>query len=169
MNHSITQIAFIRMTTRDNVFLWLGVAGLLIIAAAVWFTRDTSSIGYHLRQLQATRTLLRYANCPMRGITRESLNWNTHGRPSIRALEAVEERHEAALVRLGYYERREFLFQRHALTPQTHWHFSLFLSTNGFPAHSSFRWSTTSPALVVTASARDMSQWQSKVVQDDAT
>src|SRR5205085_12105962 len=62
MNHSITQIAFIRMTTRDNVFLWLGVAGLLIIAAAVWFTRDTSSIGYHLRQLQATRILLRYAN-----------------------------------------------------------------------------------------------------------
>jgi len=156
------------MTTRNNVFLWLGVAGVLIIAAAMWFTRDTSGVGYHFRQLQATRSLLRYANCPMRGITRESLNWNIHGRPSIRALEAVEESHEAALVRLGYYERREFLLQRPALTPQTRVHFSLFLSTNGFPAHSSFRWSTTNPALVVTASARDMSRWESKVAQFDA-
>ncbi len=151
------------MNARTRKVLWIAVPSTLILAAGIWFFRDTSSVRYHLRALESLRRLAIYPNCPTRGISRESLNWNLAGRPSIKQLETECQRHENALIELGYFERREFPLLFRNLSPPIQWTLMTLFTPTRHPPCYSFHWNWSGSSIIVTALPGEMSHWKDSI------
>ena len=99
------------MNRHARIYLSLGIifaVGLLIL---LWSVRETDSLASHLRLYEFARRLHQAKSGPMKVFSREYVRWTLNGRPSLEALNKERQRHEEELVRLGYFERREFVLK----------------------------------------------------------
>jgi hypothetical protein len=96
----------------------LGVLALLLALAVplILLTRDTDTIAYHLARLSASDSTARLPPEQFRDYFRlKTLSWYLSGCPPTHAQSQKEVQ---ALIRLGYFERRDFPLQNRLLDAQ---------------------------------------------------
>jgi hypothetical protein len=94
---------------------WLLLAAGFVLVVAAWkfkvgeprHRREPDTISYHYQQWLHHRRYGRLGS-NRKGLNLQTVNWYLDGKPTVWERREAEEQHELALIRLGYFEERDF-------------------------------------------------------------
>ena len=143
---------------------------LVLMIGVCWLSwKRTSPVPYHrdaLRSWESSR-----APSTFRDYFRlSSWRWLFHGRPSFSQILKHADEHRQALIRLGYFETREFTLIHRTMDPSGFREFSSLLTNAAFSDRQGMCSTIPGRPLSITVTARreDMAVWQSVVSRFDS-
>ena len=141
----------IQRTPKSRVVV--AALSLLILTVVVsgWCARAKLKVGYHIAQLKSEQRLEVYRSCPIAGVNRDYVFWTLAGRPTVAHLQYSIAHHQDALMKLGYFEQREFRLQNRGLD----WHTQTEL-IRAFQTNKLSHWSTFMRSSVIMDAQRSI-------------
>ena|ERR1041385_3936541 len=143
---------------------------ILAIGALLLGRHDTGSIRYHLNCIRSLERSWWAGPLSLRDYFRPGVwRWYMRGRPTVAQTFKQVDEHRQALVRLGYFETREFVLTRRTLDRSANAEFKSLLTNAPF-SDSHWTWTTIGdrPSVVrVTARGKDMPVWSNIVSRFD--
>ena len=152
---------------------------VVVIAALCFGPPNKNSVSYHLNCM---RSLDRSWPGPLSGtwsgppslrfyLYPRVWSWYLRGRPSLEQSLSQKDEHRQALVKLGYFEKRDFTLARRTLDPSGKAEFNSLLTNAPFSDKHHWVWAVADdrPSVVtVTALRADMPVWSNIVSRFDS-
>jgi hypothetical protein len=141
----------------------IGGSAIILAIGAFWFARpDPNSVSYHLNCIRSLERSMWAGPLSLKDYFRPGVwNWWLRHRPSAeQAFKQIDE-HRQALIKLGYFQTREFVLTRRTLDRSSNAEFKSLLTNVPF-TDSHWTWTTVgdrSSVVTVTARRQDMPVW----------
>jgi hypothetical protein len=153
------------MSTRRKQIYGLSVAiSGTIVVLLLLRPEDTD---YHLRAFVYAITSPPRAASWRGRFTRDYLHWDLHGRPTEAKLRQLADYHESELLRLGGFERREFVLQHRAPGKSTRLELGAMITRLSSDRKWRMRFNERSPRFTITATPANMKVFEAAICEYD--